>query len=177
MPASQATVAVPAAKPCAGVQECAWIYDTGRKCRRIAGRGQQLCPGHRRSAHRPQLEQEAAFHQEMTAWVQQLQQMDLQAMLYALSGALAAIDSIIQSKASRRSRLAFYRATIALTVTLDRVAEFMAGFRAQASRVAAQPAPAPPATIASLPQGLPRQLSPEDLNTLCDSLLSVLKVR
>lgn len=178
------------AKPRPAVHECAWTYETGRKCRRIAGHGQQFCPGHRRPSARIDVRDEPAFHQEMLAWVDQLIAMDLPAILYAVHCSLAKIEPILLRKASRRSRVAFERATIAVMAGRERLVESLSFFPVDAGGSAAPavrqpPAPSPEAValardsaaLAQLAGSIPERLSPQQLHALCDSLLNILKTQ
>lgn len=105
------------------VIECAHIYETGRHCHRIAGRGQQFCPGHRKQPTVSPQQAEEDFNREMFAWVDHLSSVDLLTLLHILSGALADIEPLIESRASRSARASFTRASVAASVTIDRVAE------------------------------------------------------
>jgi len=198
MPASPAA----ATKPRPAIHQCAWTYETGRKCRRIAGRGQQFCPGHRRPGPRLHIGDDPAFHQEIDDWIDRLLSMDLPAVLYALHCSLAEIEPILARKASRRSRLAFERASIAVMAGRERLVIWLSGYRPEPAllpglAVAApppSPIPAPnldatalaqdpaalaqdPAALARLAGSIPEHLSPEQLSALCDTLLNILKTQ
>lgn len=179
------------AKSRPAVYECAWTYETGRKCHRIAGRGQRFCPGHRRPVPRLEIGDDAAFSQELRDWIDQLVSMDLPTILYAVHCSLAKIEPILARKASRRSRLDFARASIAVWEGRDRLVSWLSHYPLprplQRGRVAAPPPSRPPLTnpesaalaqdpaaLSRLAQSVPQQLSPDQLNALCDSLLNIL---
>jgi hypothetical protein len=64
------------------VQECAHLYENGRKCRRIPKRGQPLCPAHRSPRRRRSpLEENEAFMEEIFAFAERLKAMALDDLL------------------------------------------------------------------------------------------------
>ena len=87
------------------VEECTHICANGRKCRRIPKRGQALCPAHRpsRRQRRP-LEEDSAFNQQMSSWVDRLQAMELATFLSQTQAALSDLQPIIDRRLSRRDR-------------------------------------------------------------------------
>ncbi|HUB18307.1 MAG TPA: hypothetical protein VL990_06710 [Acidobacteriaceae bacterium] len=169
------------------VEECIHVFPDGRKCRRIPKRGHRFCPAHRPHRGRTPLENEA-FHREMFAFCDRLQALSLPALLAETNGALADIQGVIERYASRRHRLAFTRATIAVTMACDRVAETAQSLRQRpaAPPPAPQPPLGPPLSSQELsPEALARireaesvlsngPLTPEQLDQICGDLLSTL---
>jgi len=49
--------------------ECAHVYKTGHRCRRIPARGQTLCRDHRVPPRPSPAQAEAAFDREMSFWL------------------------------------------------------------------------------------------------------------
>lgn len=153
------------------VNECAYLYDTGRTCRRIPRRGETFCPAHRNKAARRNRERE--LQTEMMAWVERLHQMDIEELLDALNGSLSDIQPLIERKCSRRAYAAFTRATIAVTAALDRLSAAFAGYRAADEQrrrsLSSSPAPAP-STAPAAPA--PVRFSLEELTALCERIVT-----
>jgi hypothetical protein len=122
---------MPASTP-ARVQECAHIYPDGRTCRRIPKRGDKFCLGHQAHRQRRPGEEDEAFERQMTGWADQLDSMPLEKLLCATQESLIGIAELIDRKASRAHRIAFTRAAIAVSSTVNKMEEAMSGFRAQA---------------------------------------------
>ncbi|MGB6159341.1 MAG: hypothetical protein WA891_05350 [Acidobacteriaceae bacterium] len=161
------------------VDECTYMYANGRKCRRIPKRGQSLCPAHRPS-RRPRgfLEENDAFNQQMSAWVEQLRAMELTTFLSQTQAALCDLQPLIDRRLSRRDRAAYSRATIAVTVAIDRLDEAEVALRAPspaASRTASPGHPLTPHTAAAVEAVRSAQLSPQQLDALCNQMLSILE--
>jgi hypothetical protein len=132
------------------VQECAHLYENGRKCRRIPKRGQPLCPAHRSPRRRRSpLEENEAFMEEIFAFAGRLKAMAIDDLLYATGEMLANIHVLIDRRSSRRDRMDYCRATSAITVTADRIADIAIARRAHLAR--AQAASALPATTQPIP--------------------------
>jgi hypothetical protein len=162
------------------VEECTHIYANGRKCRRIPKRDQSLCPAHRPSRRRRSFHQEDPdFDQQMTSWVERLRAAELEIVLSQTQAALSDLQPIINRRLSRRDRAAYTRATIAVTVAIDRLDEAELGVRAPAPATspATRPGrPLPPRAAATVEAARTTpQLSPEQLDALCDQMLSVLE--
>jgi hypothetical protein len=162
------------------VEECTHIYANGRKCRRIPKRGQALCPAHRPSRRRRRrfLQEDPAFDQQMSSWVDRLRAAELDIVLRQTQAALGELLPIIHRRLSRRDRAAYSRAAIAVTVAIDRLDEAEAGLRppAPAARPAAlQSHPRPPHATATVEAARSSQLSPEQLDALCNQMLSILE--
>jgi hypothetical protein len=122
------------------VQECAHLYENGRKCRRIPKRGQQLCPAHRSPRRRRSpLEENDAFMDEIFTFVTRLKAMPLDDLFYATGEMLANIHVLIDRRSSRRNRMDYCRATAAISVTADRIADVAIARRAQLARAQAAP--------------------------------------
>jgi hypothetical protein len=169
-------------------EECAYLYDDGRKCRRIPKRGQKLCPAHRsRARRRLPLEENEAFRTQLSAFVDRLEAMPLQDLLYATTEVLADIHALVDRRSSRRDRIAFSRATAALGVSADRLEETLRSFRnpqqpgpaspAQSSTPTASTGPLSPenrASFAEAAKALEVPLSREQLGATLDRLLSIL---
>jgi len=101
------------------VQECIHVYENGHKCGRIPRRGERLCAAHQ--APRARHDAEESFNREMFAWVDRLDAMHPADLLDTLQGCLSAIQPLIERKSSRASRVAFTRATVAVTTVIDRL--------------------------------------------------------
>jgi hypothetical protein len=161
------------------VEECNHICATGQKCRRIPKRGQALCPAHRPARRRRRfLEEDAAFDQQMSSWVDRLRAMELATFLSQTQAALCGLQPIIDRRLSRRDRAVYTRATIAVTVAIDRLVEIELGPRtpAPSPSLAASPGrPLPPRAAATVEAVRSAQLSPEQLDTLCNQMLSILE--
>ncbi len=108
-------------------EECVHLFPDGRKCRRIPKRGQNLCPAHRPQLRRTRLEENDAFQRDMASFLPGLNALPLPQLLNQTIGLLAQIRLLIDRHASRRDRLAFARATAAIGVAGDRIAEIMRG--------------------------------------------------
>jgi len=161
------------------VEECSHICANGRKCRRIPKRGQALCPAHRpsRRQRRP-LEEDSAFNQQMSSWVDRLQAMELATFLSQTQAALSDLQPIIDRRLSRRDRAAYTRASIAVTVAIDRLAEAEVGLRPPAplaGQTASPGRPLTPRAAATVEAVRSAQLSPEQLDDLCNQMLSILE--
>lgn len=108
------------------VHECQHIYETGRKCRRIPKRGEDLCPGHRPN-HRPDrrcsAHDDPAFSRQLEAFAAQLQTIDSCGLLSCLQDALTDIQPIVERKSSRATYAPFARASIVIAIALDRLIE------------------------------------------------------
>jgi hypothetical protein len=162
------------------VEECTHIYANGRKCRRIPKRGQALCPAHRPSRRRRRsLEEGPGFDRQMSSWVDHLRAMELDAFLSQTQAALGDLQPIIDRRLSRRDRAAYTRASIAVTVAIDRLDEIelvprtsppSPNFAARPGR----PLPPPAATAVEALRAAP-QLSPLQLDALCNQMLSILE--
>jgi hypothetical protein len=161
------------------VEECTHICANGRKCRRIPKRGQALCPAHRPSRRRLRsLEEDAAFGQQMSSWVERLRAMELVTFLSQTQAALSDLQPIINRRLSRRDRAAYTRATIAVTVAIDRLDETEPGLRAPspaAGQTASPGHPLTPRAAATVEAVRSGQLSPEQLDALCNQMLSILE--
>ena len=161
------------------VEECTHICANGRKCRRIPKRGQALCPAHRPSRRRLRsLEEDAAFDQQMSSWVERLRAMELVTFLSQTQAALSDLQPIINRRLSRRDRAAYTRATIAVTVAIDRLDETEPGLRAPSpafSQTASPGHPLTPRAAATVEAVRSAQLSPEQLDDLCNQMLSILE--
>ncbi len=120
------------------VNDCAYIYEeTGRRCRRIPRRGESLCLAH--TSLRPQPgDEDAAFNRLMSAWAERLHNIPLDHLLEALQTSLEGIHEIIQSKSSRRHRMAFGRAVIAVGIANERLVDALAAPRAGAENSSGQ---------------------------------------
>lgn len=110
------------------VEECVHILPDGRKCRRIPKRGQKLCPAHR-SRRRPRapFEEDQAFVQEMTAFIRSLKTIQTADLLYGTVGFLGDLQPLIERRLSRRHRVTFHRASVALSVSADRLVHLARG--------------------------------------------------
>jgi hypothetical protein len=142
------------------VQECAHLYENGRKCRRIPKRGQPLCPAHRSPRRRRSpLEENEAFMEELFTFVERLKAMALDDLFYATGEMLANIHVLVDRRSSRRNRMDFSRATAAISVTADRIADIAIARRAHfaaAQTAAGQLTPAEAAPNQALPaQSIP----------------------
>lgn len=122
---------MPASTP-ARVQECAHIYPDGRTCRRIPKRGEKLCLGHQAHRRRRPGEEDEAFERQMTGWADQLDAMPLEKLLCIAQESLIGVAELIDRKASRAHRVAFTRASIAVTFAANKLDQTVAGYRAQA---------------------------------------------
>lgn len=117
------------------VEECVHVNEKGHKCRRIPKRGQKLCPAHRtRRRQRGVLEENPAFFLEMDEFMNHLQAMNLEDLLYATTGALGDIHALIDRRSSRRDRAAYMRATVAVGEAMDRIFLTLSGYRADQDR-------------------------------------------
>ena len=160
------------------VQECAHLYPDGRHCRRLPKRGHRLCHGHQHPRRLPGRE-DAAFHQQMFAWVDRLHALPLDDLLHILAGCLSDLTPILERKASRRHRLVFTRATIAITQTQELVDAARIARRAQSAARSLPPgSPAAPPRIISdeiaAQLRSAQTLTSEELMALCDRLESTL---
>lgn len=156
--------------------ECVHTYPDGRKCRRIPKAGQKLCLGHQRLSRRLPAEQDAAFAQEMSAWVDRLEAMPLAPLLTVLEQSLAGVAPLIDRRTARRHRLAFARAVVAVAAATDRIQADLGAFRAQPAPKTAPPPqlrtlPPPPAP-ASLGESSAQPATRDELYALCERLLS-----
>lgn len=164
--------------------ECAHTYPGGRPCRRIPKTGEKFCPGHQPRPRRRADHDDQAFVDEMHAWVDRLHATPLELLLVLLQDSLADIQPLIESKSSRAHRVAFTRATIAVTASIDRLEESMAGYRAYLSRSATSaPSLHPPSPhLMHPPTPQPAQASAsgdplitlDHLDALCEKLLRAL---
>jgi hypothetical protein len=102
------------------VHECQHIYETGRKCRRIPKRGQDLCPGHRPGPSRSHHD-DPDFARQLLGYIQQLHGLSLEALFCALQDDLALIQPIVQRKSSRARYAPFARAFVAVTVAIEQL--------------------------------------------------------
>jgi hypothetical protein len=106
------------------VHECQYIYETGRKCRRIPKRGETLCAGHRPDAvRRRSLHEQPDFTRQLSALAEQLSALDLTTLLGILLDSFAAISNILERDATRPAYTAFARANIALSIAIRRLSE------------------------------------------------------
>jgi hypothetical protein len=134
------------------VQECAHLYENGRKCRRIPRRGDPLCPAHRSPRRRRSpLEENEAFMDEIFDFASRLKAMPLDDLFYATGQMLANIQVLIDRRSSRRNRMDFCRATAAISVTVDRLADIAIASRAQFAETQAIGGQLPPAAATSQP--------------------------
>lgn len=101
------------------VHECEYIYETGRKCRRIPRRGESLCPGHRPHAKRS-VHDEPDFQRQIAAFIAQLRAADTLSLVCSLQDALTAIQPIIERKSSRATYVPFARATVVVAIAIER---------------------------------------------------------
>lgn len=115
------------------VNECAYLYETGRRCRRLPRRGESLCRAHKSPRPQPG-EEDAAFQSLMALWIERLHQIPLDHLLEALQSSLEGIHEIIQSKSSRRHRMDFGRALIAVCVANERLSDAIAARTAAAAK-------------------------------------------
>ncbi len=161
------------------VEECTHICASGRKCRRIPKRGQALCLAHRPSRRRRRsLEEDPAFDQQMSSWVERLRAMELATFLSQTQAALGDLQPLIDRRLSRRDRAAYTRAAIAVTVAIDRLDEIELGPRTPAPSPSLAASPGrllPPRAAATVEAVRSAQLSPEQLDTLCNQMLSILE--
>jgi hypothetical protein len=104
------------------VHECQHIYETGRKCRRIPKRGEDLCPGHRPHAKRS-FHDEPDFVHRLTGFVEQLRSLSLTETLGILQDALSDIQPTVERKSSRATYEPFARAAAAVGIALEQFAE------------------------------------------------------
>lgn len=161
------------------VQECTFLFPDGRRCRRIPKRGEKLCHGHKRRRRLP-AEMDALFLQQMDAWVEHLNDLPLQTLLSTLQESLADIQELIERKSSRRHRLLFHRAVVAVTCAIDHVDAAMASYREEAARRAARrPAAAriPSSEEVNAQLNAIQSMSPEQLDAWCHRLVSTVQSR
>jgi hypothetical protein len=104
------------------VHECQHIYETGRKCRRIPKRGEDLCPGHRPHG-KPSFHDQPDFVHRLTGFVEQLRSLSLPETLAILQDALSDIQPIIERKSSRATYEPFARASAAVGIALEQFAD------------------------------------------------------
>jgi hypothetical protein len=123
------------------VHECQHVYATGRKCRRIPKRGEDLCPGHRPSS-RPSHHDDPEFARRLLGYADQLRTLDIEALCCMLQDDLTRIQPIVDRKSSRATYAPFARAFIAVTVAIEQLGILRFAL-AHASRPAEQPAPPP----------------------------------
>jgi len=161
------------------VEECTHICANGRKCRRIPKRGQALCPAHRPSRRRRRLhEEDPDFDRQMTSWVERLRAAELDIVLRQTQATLGDLQPIIDRRLSRRDRAAYTRAAIAVTVAIDRLDEAEVGLPTPtplASPSASPGRPLSPNAAATVEAVRPAQLSPQQLDDLCNQMLSILE--
>jgi len=112
----------------------------------------------------------------MSSWVERLRAMELDTFLSQTQAALSDLQPLIDRRLSRRDRAAYTRASIAVTVAIDRLAEAELGLRPPSP--AAGPAAStrrPLSPRAATTVGSTPQLSPQQLDALCDQMLSILE--
>jgi len=123
------------------VHECQFVYETGRKCRRIPKRGEDLCPGHRPNPNRSHHDN-PGFALRLLGYADQLRLLSLEALCCTLQDDLARIQPIVDRKSSRAVYEPFARAFVAVTVAIEQL-EFLRA--AHASRLAGASLPGPSA--------------------------------
>lgn len=101
------------------VHECEYIYDTGRKCRRIPKRGESLCPGHRPHTKRS-VHDEPEFRRQIAAFIDQLRAADTYSLVCCLQDAMRTIQPIIERKSSRATYVPFARAAVVVAIAIER---------------------------------------------------------
>lgn len=119
------------------VHECQYVYETGRKCRRIPKRGEDLCPGHRPNPRRSH-HSDPGFARRLLGYADQLRLLSLEDLCCTLQDDLARIQPIVDRKSSRAAYEPFARAFVAVTVAINQLGTLRA---AQASRLAAASLP------------------------------------
>jgi hypothetical protein len=129
------------------VHECQYLYETGRKCRRIPKRGDDLCPGHRPNPSRPHHD-DPDFARRICGYAGQLRGLSFDDLLRCLQDDLARIQPTMERKSSRATYEPFARAFAAVTVAVERVAGLHSGL-SRPSRPAGQSSPASPRVIAN----------------------------
>jgi hypothetical protein len=126
------------------IPECQHIYETGRKCRRIPKRGDDLCPGHRPQPNRS-FHDEPGFVRQLHAFACQISQLPLLDQLATLQDALAAARPILDRDAARRHARAAYipiaRAIVAVTVAISSLDQAQTQAQTQASSMQSRPNP------------------------------------
>lgn len=101
------------------IHECEYIYETGRKCRRIPKRGESLCPGHRPHGKRS-VHDEPDFQRQIAAFIDQLRAADTLSLVCCLQDALRAIQPTIERKSSRAAYVPFARAVVVVAIAIER---------------------------------------------------------
>ena len=133
------------------VHECEYIYETGRKCRRIPKRGESLCPGHRPHARRS-VHDEPEFQRQIAAFIDQLRAADTFSLVCCLQDAMRTIQPIIERKSSRATYIPFARAAVVVAIAVERFSATSAPsnaaqqqlFAIRSMRTAPPPAPRQP---------------------------------
>ena len=171
------------------VEECTHLFPDGRKCRRIPKRGHKLCSSHSaRRRRRHVLEENDAFFTEMRAFVRNLEAMGSEDLFYATTGFLAEIHPLVDRCSSRPHRIAFHRATAALSISADRLVLTARGLHPSSAPPQSQPQPpAPPSAQPLTPEVRAqfqdyeklltsgRVFTPAELVQMCESMLSILE--
>lgn len=116
---------MPSTRP-SRVQECEYLYPSGRTCRRIPKRGERLCRDHKRARRQPSSE-DAAFYRNLQAWTEHLERLTVDQMAVEVLYALGELYPVLHSRLSRAHRLIFSRALLAIAelterTTLERLA-------------------------------------------------------
>ena len=100
------------------VNECAYLYPEGRRCRRIPKRGERLCRDHKRARRQTHTE-DAAFTRQMEAYADRLMTLPLSRLAAEAAFALSAMSPILESRFRRTHRLLFCRAELAIAALVD----------------------------------------------------------
>ena len=131
------------------VHECEYIYETGRKCRRIPKRGESLCPGHR-PQHKRSVHDEPDFQRQIAVFIDQLRSADTLSLVCCLQDAMRTIQPIIERKSSRATYLPFARAAVVVAIAVERFSA------TPAPSHAAQPEPFAIRSMRTAPPAVPR---------------------
>lgn len=102
------------------LHECEYIYETGRKCRRIPKRGESLCPGHRPDRKRS-VHDDPEFVRQIGAFIDQLRAADTLSLICCLQDAMRSIQPIIERKSSRATYIPFARAAVVVAIAIERL--------------------------------------------------------
>ncbi|MGB9032140.1 MAG: hypothetical protein WCC27_18595 [Acidobacteriaceae bacterium] len=114
----------------------------------------------------------------MTSWVERLRAAELDIVLRQTQAVLSELLPIIVRRLSRRHRAAYTRASTAVTVAIDRLDEAEVNLRASppvASPAALRNPPLTPRATATVEAVRSEHLSPEQLDALCNQMLSILE--